>query len=159
MLSKSPVGGSWSRKKQKFMGLQHMTFQGSRHGLLEVAQQRPLTKIKDTVITAGQEPPETLTRGSGLVFCPAWNLLSVRPFTKHWASWRPIKSTPASLQGHSCSDSLSQASVQEAWSGSTFALFGQPGDFQLLSFLSQLPLPQSPPRGGGWANALCGLKD
>ena len=60
-----------------------MTFQGSRQGLLEVAKQRPLTKIKDTVITAGQEPPETLTRGSGLVLCPAWNLLPVRPFTKH----------------------------------------------------------------------------
>ena len=118
-----------------------MTFQGSRQGLLEVAKQRPLTKIKDTVITAGQEPPETLTRGSGLVLCPAWNLLPVRPFLS-----KTHESTLIFLQGHMF---LHAPTGHHSGGiiGNIFILFGHPGDFQLLILLSQLPLPQSPPVG------------
>ena len=93
------------------------------------------------MIIAGQEPSESLTRGSGLMLQPAWHLLPVRPFLS-----KTHESTLIFLQGHMF---LHAPTGHHSGGiiGNIFILFGHPGDFQLLSFLSQLPLPQSPPGG------------
>ena len=105
-----------------------------------MVQQRLLTR-SSTVITAEWEPPESLARDSGLMLWPAWHLLPVRPFLS-----KTHESTLIFLQGHMF---LHAPTGHHSGGiiGNIFILFGHPGDFQLLSFLSQLPLPQSPPGG------------
>ena len=70
---------SLDQEKTRNLGRAYKRFQDSINDLGNWPN-RGHWQDQGTVITAGQEPPESLTRGSGLMLWPAWHLLPVRPF-------------------------------------------------------------------------------
>ena len=103
------VAGLGQEETRNFWVRAYKRFQRSRNWFGKVAQQRPLTRSR-TVITAGQESPESLRRGSGLMLWPAWHLLPVRPFLSMQLPENPWVHTNLSY-----SDRIPLAIIQEAW--------------------------------------------